>query len=204
MTGRVTIVDSGICNLGSIVRAFQRVGANVCVTSERGGVLQAERLVLPGVGSFPAGMAALNAQGLSAAIVEFVKTQRPLLGICLGMQLLFEVGEEFGITQGLGLVPGRVRAFSKGALRVPHMGWNEVNGTRPDPLLAGIDGRYLYFVHSFICDPVERGDVLATTVYGESFCSVVRHGNVWGVQPHPEKSQRAGQRLLRNFMELTA
>ncbi len=198
----VTIVDSGICNLGSIARALERAGAAVAIATSPLDVARAERLIMPGVGSFPAGMKALNQRGFSAAIKAFAATAKPVLGICLGMQLLLDEGEEFTKTPGLGLVPGRVRAMDAQGQRVPHMGFNEIVATREDPLLAGVSQRFLYFVHSFVCEPSNQGDVLATTEYGDSFCSVLRRGNVWGVQAHPEKSQRAGLRLLRNFLEL--
>lgn len=198
----VTIVDSGICNLGSIARALERAGASVSVAASGSEVVRAERLVLPGVGSFPAGMKALNERGFSGAICSFAASGRPVLGICLGMQLLLEEGEEFTKTSGLGLVPGRVRALEAQGRRVPHMGFNEIVSARQDALLAGVSGRFLYFVHSFVCELKSEADVLARTEYGENFCSVLRRGNVWGVQAHPEKSQRAGRRLLRNFLEL--
>lgn len=198
----VTVVDSGICNLASIARALERAGARVSVASRADDIRGATRLVLPGVGSFPAGMKALHARGFVDAVRSFASAGRPILGVCLGMQLLLEEGDEFQRTNGLGLVAGRVRAIDARSLRVPHVGYNAIQGVRDDPLLNGVDGRYLYFVHSFVCAPANAEDVLATTEYGETFCSVLRHGNVWGVQAHPEKSQRAGLRLLRNFLEI--
>ncbi|KAA0218302.1 imidazole glycerol phosphate synthase subunit HisH [bacterium] len=201
MKRSVTVIDSGICNLGSIACALQRAGADVEITSEPEVLHRADRLILPGVGSFPAAMEALQVRGLVTALRAFVASGRPLLGICLGMQLLLEEGEEFGHTAGLALIPGRVRMFRAGALRIPHMGWNQVGARRPDPLLEGVDGRHFYFVHSYLCQPRDPQDVLAVTEYGETFASVIRRQNVWGVQPHPEKSQRAGLRLLCNFLE---
>jgi glutamine amidotransferase len=198
----VTVIDSGICNLASITRALERAGAAVSIAASPLDVARAERLVMPGVGSFPAGMKALNERGFTPAIKAFAATGKPVLGICLGMQLLLDEGEEFTKTAGLGLVPGRVRAIEAHGQRVPHMGFNEIVPVRGDPLLNGVSRRFLYFVHSFVCEPLNKGDVLATTEYGENFCSVLRRGNVWGVQAHPEKSQRAGLRLLRNFLEL--
>lgn len=199
----VGIVDSGICNLGSISRALERAGGTVTVVSRPQDVPACPRLLLPGVGSFPAGMESLQSRGLDAAIREFAATGRPVLGICLGMQLLFEHGEEFTPTRGLGLIPGRVREIRAGGLAVPHMGWNSLQPAALDPLFAGLPAEaYFYFVHSFVCEPVEQADVLATTEYGERFCSVVRRGNVRGLQAHPEKSQRCGATLLRNFLAL--
>ena len=196
----VTIIDSGICNLASIARALGRAGGEVSVATRAADVALARCLVLPGVGSFPAGMKSLQSRGLFEAIKEFAAGGKPVLGVCLGMQLLLDQGEEFELTQGLGLVPGRVRMIEARGQSVPHMGFNAIKAARPDPLLAGVDARYLYFVHSYVCVPSNAADVLATTEYGETFCSVLRRGNVWGVQAHPEKSQRAGQRLLRNFL----
>lgn len=196
----VTIIDSGICNLASIARALERAGGEVSVATKAADIAQASRLVLPGVGSFPAGMKSLQARGLCEAITRFSAKGKPVLGVCLGMQLMLDEGDEFELTQGLGLVPGRVRAMDAQGQSVPHMGFNAIKATRPDPLLEGVDGRYLYFVHSYVCVPRVAADVLATTEYGETFCSVMRRENVWGVQAHPEKSQRAGQRLLRNFL----
>lgn len=199
----ITILDSGICNLASIARALERAGGDVKVAQAASDIAGAQRLVLPGVGSFPAAMKALNSRGLVAPIRDYVASGRPLLGVCLGMQLLLETGEEFEHTPGLGLVPGRVREIRAPGLAVPHIGFNAITPTRADPLLNGLRaGDYLYFVHSFVCDPAQPADVLCTTEYGERFCSLLRRGNVWGVQAHPEKSQRAGATLLRNFLDL--
>ncbi|MCC6573736.1 MAG: imidazole glycerol phosphate synthase subunit HisH [Planctomycetes bacterium] len=199
----VTILDSQICNLASIARALERAGGSVTVAQDAAAIKAASRLVLPGVGSFPAAMRAFNQRGLSQPLRDFAKTGKPMIGVCLGMQLLMEIGEEFEQTPGLGIVPGRVRAIQAKGLAIPHMGWNAVEVKRVDPLLNGLQsGDYLYFVHSFVCEPQYSGDVLCTTEYGERFCSLLRRGNVWGVQAHPEKSQRAGAALLKNFLEL--
>ena len=199
----VTIVDSGICNLASIARALERAGASVHVASGPDRLGDSERLILPGVGSFPAGMKALNSLGLSDAIRDFAAIGKPVLGICLGMQLLFETGEEFESTPGLGLIPGRVRDIHAGANPVPHMGWNRIEPRAEDALLAGLpDEAFFYFVHSFICEPRDAGDSIGETEYGEVFCSAVGRGNVRGIQAHPEKSQRCGARVLENFLKL--
>jgi imidazole glycerol-phosphate synthase subunit HisH len=197
----VTIVDSGICNLASIARALERAGGKVAVATDPATVVRAERLLLPGVGSFPAGMKSLHERGLAEAVREFAASGKPVLGICLGMQLLFDTGEEFGSTAGLGLIPGRVREL-KSKVR-PHMGWNRVAPRAEDPLFAGLPGEaYFYFVHSFVCEPANRADVLAETEYEETFCSVVGHRNVRGIQAHPEKSQNCGAAVLKNFVSL--
>ena len=198
----VTIIDSGICNLGSISQALTRAGGEVVVASTAHEIATAERLILPGVGSFPAGMKALTERGLSDPIRSFAATSKPLLGICLGMQLLLETGEEFGETPGLGLIPGRVREIRAGDQPVPHMGWNRIMPTTQDPLFDGLpDEAFFYFVHSFVCEP-DADDWLGETDYGTRFCSALRHANVRGIQAHPEKSQRCGARLLENFLRL--
>lgn len=198
---RITVIDSGICNLGSIGRALERAGGLVAVATRAADVAAAERLILPGVGSFPAGMQSLIERGLVDAIREFAASGKPLLGICLGMQLLFDTGSEFGDTPGLGLIPGRVREIHAPGLPVPHMGWNRLEPTREDPLLAGLpDEAFFYFVHSYVCEPADAADVLAYTEYGERFCAAVQRGNVRGLQAHPEKSQQCGAVVLNNFL----
>jgi len=195
----VTIVDSGICNLGSIARAFERNGGRVAVATSAAHVSDASRLVLPGVGSFPAGMRALTERGLADAIRDFAATGKPLLGVCLGMQLLFTTGEEFGETEGLGLIGGRVRELK--APTLPHMGWNQVQPAGTPALLRGLPPQaYFYFVHTYICVPDDPADIAGRTEYGETFCSVVNRGNLWGMQAHPEKSQHCGATVLKNFL----
>lgn len=199
----ITIVNSGICNLGSISRSIERAGGAVRIATEPAQVASADRLILPGVGSFPAGMKALNERGLAGAIRDFAAAERPLLGICLGMQLLFDTGEEFEETPGLGLIPGRVREIDSKGYAVPHMGWNRTETRREDMLMTGLpDEAYFYFVHSFMCEPDDDGDIVATTEYGKRFCSIVGRGNIRGFQAHPEKSQRCGARVLENFLKL--
>jgi imidazole glycerol-phosphate synthase subunit HisH len=197
----VTIIDSGVCNLGSIARALERAGGKVSVAADAKQVAEAGRLLIPGVGSFPAGMKALEQRGLGDAIRRFAASGKPLMGICLGMQLLFDAGEEFEETQGLGLIPGRVREIRADVK--PHMGWNRIEPRAQDPLLAGLPNEaFFYFVHSFVCEPADRAHVLAETEYEESFCSVVGHHNIRGIQAHPEKSQQCGARLIENFLRL--
>ncbi len=198
----LTIVDYGMGNLRSVQKAFSAVGGSPEVTGDPARVRQSRRLVLPGVGAFGDAMRNLREAGLDAAILESVGGGTPLLGLCLGLQLLFDEGEEFGHHPGLGIIPGRVRKLPAG-VRVPHVGWNQVEGLRPDPLLEGIpEGDYFYFVHSFYVEPASPGSVLGWTDYGLRFCSVARNGNAWGAQFHPEKSQDAGKRLLRNFLRV--
>jgi len=205
----VTIIDYGIGNLRSIEKAFQRVGADVHRTDDPQAVREAERLVLPGVGAFGACIAEIRRRDLEAPILDAIDRGTPFLGVCVGMQLLFETGHEKGVHEGLGVLPGRVEHFHDAAdgstddLVVPHMGWNAIDPTRDHPLLDGMDDpAYVYFVHSYHPVADESDDVLATANYGHDFPAVVQRANVHGVQFHPEKSQSAGLRLLENFATL--
>jgi glutamine amidotransferase len=155
------------------------------------------------VGAFGDAMENLRSGGIDEAILQAVRAGSPLLGLCLGLQLLFAESNEFGRHQGLGLIPGRVCRFQEPDLRVPHVGWNQIESLGDDPLLLDIpEGTYFYFVHSFYVDPDDEGDALSWTDYGRRFCSIARRHNVWGAQFHPEKSQDAGRRLLRNFLAI--
>lgn len=202
----IAVIDYGLCNLDSIARALEECDGDPVVTDDPADVLVADMLVLPGVGAFGKAMANLDAAGLSDAIRERVAAGIPMLGICLGMQLLAERGREFGDFDGLGLIPGTVdRLVPAGAgERVPHIGWNEVHRHRNnDALLRDIDPvKDFYFVHSNHFAPSDPADLVATTPFGGGFASVVNRGRVWGTQFHPEKSQKAGFALLRNFLKL--
>ncbi|HEV2707939.1 MAG TPA: imidazole glycerol phosphate synthase subunit HisH [Pyrinomonadaceae bacterium] len=198
---RVCIIDYGVGNLRSVEKAFAAAGAEASVTSDEQVLRGAERLVLPGVGAFRACMEALKARGFDQLVRVRVGEGTPLLGVCVGMQMLFEESEEFGETVGLGFLGGRVRRFD-GDLHVPQVGWNQVRWRTPHPLREGLeDGAYFYFVHSFYCEPREPDDVLGETEYGAQYASVVARGRICGVQFHPEKSQATGLRLLKNFAE---
>jgi glutamine amidotransferase len=198
---RVAIIDYGVGNLRSVEKAFQAGGAEAVVTSDERVLRGAERLVLPGVGAFRACMEALTERGFDRLVRERVEDGTPLLGVCVGMQMLFEESEEFGTTRGLGFLRGRVRRFPEGR-RVPHVGWNQVEWCKAHALVEGIeDETFFYFVHSYFCDAAEEADVLGRTEYGAPYASVVARANVCGVQFHPEKSQSAGLRLLKNFAE---
>ena len=198
---RVAIIDYGVGNLRSVEKAFQAGGAEAVVSSDERVLRDAERLVLPGVGAFRACMEALNERGFDELVREHVVAGKPLLGVCVGMQMLFEESEEFGTTSGLGLLRGRVRRFSEG-LRVPQVGWNQVVWRVAHALAEGIeDETFFYFVHSYFCDAADEADVLGRTEYGATYASVVARANVCGVQFHPEKSQAAGLQLLKNFAE---
>jgi len=195
----VAIIDYGVGNLRSVEKAFLAAGCDAVVSSDRAVLMQAERLVLPGVGAFAACVNALSERGFDSLVRQRAVAGTPLLGVCVGMQMLFEESEEFGRTRGLGLLPGRVQVF-KTDLPVPHVGWNQVRQQREHPLFAGIDDRsFFYFVHSFFCRPADSENVLGETEYGPVFASIVGHKNICGVQFHPEKSQTDGLRLLKNF-----
>jgi glutamine amidotransferase len=204
-----TIIDYGIGNLRSIEKAFETVGATVHRTDDPETISAAERLVLPGVGAFRACIDEIRHRNLEGPIHDAIDRGVPFLGVCVGMQLLFETGYEKGEHEGLGVLPGHVAHFREtdaempDDLSVPHMGWNAIESTRSHPLLDDLgDDPYVYFVHSYHPVADTASDVLATTTYGHPFPSVVQRGNVFGVQFHPEKSQAAGLGLLENFATL--
>lgn len=204
----VVIVDTGSGNLRSVAKALAHVGGRPVVTGDPDVIRAAERVVVPGQGAFGSFVRAMHARGLEAALREAVASGRPFLGICLGLQVLFDESEEQGPVAGLGVLPGRVVRFRpvSAACKVPHMGWNQVRQARPDaaadPLLAGIpDGTWFYFVHSYHAVPARGEDVALTCEYEQPFAAAVRRDNVFACQFHPEKSQRAGLRLLANFVE---
>ena len=195
----IAIADYGIGNLGSVTKAFRRAGAEVLLTGDPDALRRADALVLPGDGAFAATMAEVERRGLVPVLREAVLAGKPLLGICIGMQLLFEESEEHGRHRGLGFLPGRVRRF-EGELPVPHMGWNALRARRAHPLVDAVpDGSYVYFVHSYYCDAPEDV-VLASSDYGREFAAVVGRGAVLGVQFHPEKSQEVGLRMVESFV----
>lgn len=199
----VAIVDYGVANLDSVARAVEECGGRPLVTDQPRDVASAAAVILPGVGAFARGMANLRERGLDRALIEDVAAQDvPLLGVCLGMQLLGSVGTEGGTeTPGLGLVPGRVERIEPGELRVPHVGWNEAHQVRPHTLFDGIaDARDFYFLHAYELRCEDPADIIATTPYGSDLVAAVARGTVAGVQFHPEKSQRTGFALLSNFL----
>lgn len=204
--GGVAIIDYGLCNLDSVRRACEELGATPHVVPDGDRLGHPDRIVLPGVGAFPDAMANLVERGLDAALKDqVVNNGIPLLGICLGMQLLASSSTEGGTTGGLGWIPGEVRRLvpTVGDPRVPHVGWNTVHPVGPSPLFAGVEGETdFYFVHSFHFVPDADGDIAATTPYADGLVSSVAHDHVFGVQFHPEKSQRAGFRVLANFLEV--
>jgi glutamine amidotransferase len=200
----VAVVDYGMGNRRSVEKALEHVGARAIITRDPAALAGADALVVPGVGAFPHGMRNLVALGLDERIRAAAAAGTPVLGICLGMQLLFERSQEHELTEGLGLLAGEVSLLRGGGLRIPHIGWNDVRFERPSPLTAGLPGENcaFYHVHSLVARPEDPADVIATTEYGERFATVVAHGNVFGVQFHPEKSSRDGLALLSNFVTL--
>jgi imidazole glycerol-phosphate synthase subunit HisH len=199
----IAIIDYGVGNLRSVEKAFEAVGAPALVTGDKVAIREAERLVLPGVGAFGECSRRLRESGLDRLVLEAAQAGKPILGLCVGLQLMFDEGHEFGVHQGLGLMRGRVVRFPEIAAHVPQIGWNQIEASKPHPLLNGLeDGTYFYFVHSYHVEAGDSEDVLASTEYGIRYASVCARGAVCGVQFHPEKSQDAGLRLLANFAEL--
>jgi glutamine amidotransferase len=199
----IGVVDYGMGNRRSVEKALEHVGAWVEVSADPERLRAMDGLVLPGVGAFPAGMAAIRAAGLDELLRERVDAGVPLLGLCLGMQLLFDRSEEHDGARGLGLLEGTVRRLNTPGLKLPHIGWSELRWLRATPLSDGLpDPAYLYHVHSFAAHPADEDVVLATADYGEPFPAIVARGNVFGTQSHPEKSSLHGLALLGNFTRL--
>ncbi|HEX9659817.1 MAG TPA: imidazole glycerol phosphate synthase subunit HisH [Rhodothermales bacterium] len=198
----ITIVDYRMNNLRSLENTLRRLGHETLVSCDPVDVMVADKLLLPGVGAFGDAMEHLNELGLSEAIIDRVDAGVPILGVCLGMQLLFDDSEEFGFHRGLGLLPGSVVRIP-GGVHVPHMGWNQLHLRRADPLVEGVRKEsFVYFVHSFAAAPEDPSIVIAETDYGSNFPSIVGSGKVWATQFHPEKSQHVGERILENFARL--
>ena len=200
----VILIDAGTGNLRSVQKALESLGAIVERTDDPQKVLSGRRVVLPGVGAFGDFMSGLRARGLESAIKDVAVCGIPLLGICVGMQAFFEVGEEMGQHTGLGLLPGHVARFAESlSVKIPHTGWNQVEPRKDALLFNQVNaGAYVYFNHSYYCQPAESSDILAMTEYGLTYACAVQRGNIFGVQFHPEKSQAVGLRILRNFLEV--
>jgi len=196
----IVIIDTGCANLASVQYAFERLGVEPLITDAPDIISAAERVVLPGVGSAPFAMKSINAKGLKPVLQSLTQ---PVIGICLGMQLLFETLEEGGEkVEGLGLVPGSIKALDTDNLPSPHMGWNTLSPVKNDPLLKDVsDGDFAYFVHSYAARISES--TLAKTNYGTGFSAIVRKDNVWGCQFHPERSSKTGAKILQNFLDLS-
>jgi imidazole glycerol-phosphate synthase subunit HisH len=200
----IAIIDYGMGNLRSVQKAFEKVGHQAVVTSDPNEVAAAARVVLPGVGAFEDAIAELHRLELVEPIRRAVDSGKPFLGICLGMQLLFDVGYENGRHAGLGIIPGESKLFElPDEFAVPHMGWNQLNIRRPAPIFAGLsEGAYVYFVHSYYVVPKDSGVIATETDYGGLFCSSIWRDNLFATQFHPEKSQANGLKILKNFAEL--
>ena len=226
---QIVMIDYGAGNIRSVQKAFEHIGAQITLTDDPQVVLKAPKLVLPGVGAFGAGIDALRVKNLDTAVINAANKGTPLLGICLGMQFLFDQSDEMGLHEGLGLIPGSVTRFNMSTmvnanngqndtslpgsytipttstmvLKVPHMGWNQIEQRRPHALLDNVPDRsYAYFVHSYFCLTDDEQDVLARTEYGHPFASCVARDNIFGIQFHPEKSQQIGLQILKNFVML--
>jgi imidazole glycerol-phosphate synthase subunit HisH len=201
---RVAILDYGMGNLRSVEKALEHVDVTAEITADHDRARAADGVILPGVGAFPRAMERVREHGLDELVSERVEAGAPVLGICLGLQLIFSSSAELGGADGIGLVDGSVSELDAGDLKVPHIGWSPVSWAKESRLTVGLgEGEPFYFVHSFAPRPND-GDVLGTATYGETFCCAVERGNVFGVQFHPEKSSGAGLRLLRNFAGICA
>ena len=200
---KIILIDAGTGNLRSVQKALENIGANVLRTDDPQRVLAAEQVVLPGVGAFGDFMIGLRGLGLDSAVKSVAERGVPLLGICVGMQALFEVGEEMGEHLGLGLLPGRVARFAETlSVKIPHTGWNQLEVKKDAPLFNQVNtGDYVYFNHSYYCQPHNLSDVTATVDYGLQYACAVQRQNIFGVQFHPEKSQAVGLQILKNFLE---
>jgi imidazole glycerol-phosphate synthase subunit HisH len=213
MSTKIAIIDYQMGNLRSVQKAIEHVGGSASITADPKLILAADKVILPGVGAFGDCMNELRTRGLLDAIRDFVGTERPFLGICLGLQVLFDFGDEGGRQAGLGIIPGEVVRFQRPQeVKVPHMGWNVVlprscsdsqNAAAKGDLLAGVSqDRHFYFVHSYYAVPKNESDIWLEADYGGKFCAAIRRGNLYATQFHPEKSQANGLQLLRNFKEL--
>ncbi len=201
----VAIIDYNMGNLASVYNACKLIGVKADIVSDPSKVKEYDRVILPGVGAFADAMENLETTGMKDAVLEFAASGKPMIGICLGMQLLFDSSEEFGLTKGLGLIPGKVVAFDKSKMdmkdhKVPHIGWNKLFH-KDSKLFDGLENPYLYFVHSFHV-VTEDKYTIGTTHYGYDFTSSVQKDNIYGFQPHPEKSHDNGIHILKNFMEI--
>ncbi len=200
----IAIIDYGMGNIHSVNKALQLFGARTVVTNKPKDIQSSRKVVLPGVGAFEDAMLELKKQGLISALTEQIRNKKPFLGICLGMQLLFEQSEEAKRVRGLGVLRGRVKRFeNKRGFKIPHMGWNQLRIKNECPLLKDIpNNSYVYFCHSYYSDPRNPDHIASTTEYSIEFASIIWQDNVYGVQFHPEKSQAVGLKILKNFVNL--
>lgn len=198
----IAIIDYGMGNLHSVSKAVERLGYQAQITSDPAEIYAAPKAILPGVGAFGDAMKQLKKSRLDQVLVEYALAGRHLLGICLGMQMLFSSSEEHGFHQGLNILPGQVVRF-QGEYKIPHMGWNKLTYTQPHPLVAGIETGHVYFVHSYHVIPENTSHLLATTDYYQPVSAIVASGGIYGMQFHPEKSGALGMQLLKRFLQLS-
>lgn len=200
----IVLIDAGTGNLRSVQKAIESINVQVFRTEDPQEVQHAKKIVLPGVGAFGDFMIGLRERGLEPVIKDMVRSGVPLLGICVGMQALFDIGEEMGMHKGMGLLPGRVLRFADSpGIKIPHTGWNQVEVQHEATMFANIaSGSYVYFNHSYYCQPDEPSDISAITDYGLKYACAVERANIFGVQFHPEKSQRVGLKILENFSRI--
>jgi len=207
---RIAVIDYDVGNVRSILSAFDNQGVHALLTNDKKKILESDGVILPGVGAFKHGMDNLNKYGLVGTIKEYIETGKPFMGICLGMQMLFEESEEFGNTMGLGLISGKVIKLPTKDIdneKLPHVSWNELNSKSTqwaDTILEGIEeGSDMYFVHSFVAQPKDSNNILSTTEYSNyNFCSSVKKNNIYGCQFHPEKSGKTGLKIIKNFIRI--
>ena len=202
----IAIVDYQMGNLRSVQKAFEHVGANAILTNRVSDLKNAHRIVLPGVGAFPDAMAEINRQDLAGPLRELLRSGKPFLGICLGLQMLFDVSYEREPTPGLGILAGEVRRFELSApYKIPHMGWNRIDTRHDSPLLKGVEpNSYVYFVHSYYVQPADPSVVALTACHEHDFCAAAARDNLFATQFHPEKSQAVGLQIIRNFSQWDA
>lgn len=198
----IAIIDYGVGNLGSVKNAFDYLGLQCVVTSDKDVILNAEKVVLPGVGAFADAMNAFLALGLDKTLFECIKQNKPILGICVGMQMLFEYSYEYGIHKGLGIFKGNVIKFDDTNYKVPHMGWNNISVKSDNPLLKDLDNQYVYFVHSYHIDTINEATIATANYADVEYTCAVRKDNVYALQFHPEKSGEIGLKILKNFGDL--
>jgi len=198
----ITIIDYGVGNLRSVYKAFKAVGSDPLISFSKKDVLTASKIVLPGVGSFGDGMAGLRERDLEDSVRTVIDQGKPFLGICVGMQLLFDRSDELGEHAGLGILSGKVTRFNDSGLKVPQTGWNQLQVQTKSPLVYDIaPSSYVYFNHAYYCVPADPDDIILTTQYGGAYASAVGRDNLYAVQFHPEKSQTVGLQIVRNFVE---
>lgn len=203
---KIAIIDYGVGNLYSLLKAFKHFGADAFITESAEDILSSDAVVLPGVGAFKSGMEGLKIRGLIKTVRDYAKTEKPMLGICLGAQLILSKGYEFGESGGLNIIKGKVVKFPKLKEKVPHIGWNEIYGNKKwdKTILENIKKNSdVYFVHSYILKPDKKEDILSLAKYGDyEFCSAIKRGNIYGCQFHPEKSGKLGLKIIENFINL--